>query len=496
MTDAADRPRRNWLRLRRLAVAVVLLAALVWIGRWCYVRATTRPPGAEPYELLMARLLPKVPNDVLPEMLEAVSLLPAEPYVGFDPLVATRGEWDPANRPVLRDAVRYLDLAETRRTLDAMRRLTGRRSAYDAQSAIYRPLRQVVKTLAAKARLRLERDQDASGAADDLLLALDQARMLYEQPVLISQLVAMGIDQVVCEDVRHLARDPRTPAPVLEKLAANMDAMKLPHRLALGDALGIEQQCLVAALDELYTRDGDGDGWLDVESLANRQLQAGFGIGVPADARSAWGGLWNVLSPSFRSREECARTIRAHFDAVAEADQLSGTAAMDRIEETARRADRYSVIDGPVRYWCYGIHRAAQLAVQSMMARHATRTIIAIELYRRAHGSLPADLNSLAAFSLAEPPLDWYADASFRYHVDGGAYKLYSVSQNRVDDSGTPSRYERWDDEGDYVFTVARRPANDRYYERERQNAYWPEDETDDSDEDGPTTTTADPNAP
>ncbi|HPK99390.1 MAG TPA: hypothetical protein PKW83_15705 [Verrucomicrobiota bacterium] len=62
---------------------------------------------------------------------------------------------------------------------------------------------------------------------------------------------------------------------------------------------------------------------------------------------------------------------------------------------------------------------------------------IALKRHRLRHGRLPPTLEALVPEFLTSVPHDWFADAPMRYRpVAGGAYELYSVSSDGVDDGG------------------------------------------------------------
>ncbi len=73
---------------------------------------------------------------------------------------------------------------------------------------------------------------------------------------------------------------------------------------------------------------------------------------------------------------------------------------------------------------------------------------IALKRHRLLHGRLPPTLEALVPEFLTSVPHDWFADAPMRYRpVAGGAYELYSVNSDGVDDGGD-SRNPRGDVRG------------------------------------------------
>ena len=64
------------------------------------------------------------------------------------------------------------------------------------------------------------------------------------------------------------------------------------------------------------------------------------------------------------------------------------------------------------------------------------RLAVALRLYRREHGSYPADLNALQPQYLPAVPLDPFMNKPFIYRREGKGFLLYSFGENRLDDGG------------------------------------------------------------
>lgn len=75
--------------------------------------------------------------------------------------------------------------------------------------------------------------------------------------------------------------------------------------------------------------------------------------------------------------------------------------------------------------------------------RRVLITAIALERYRRKHGSYPRSLNALAPEFLKTAPVDFIDGKPLRYRLkDDGHFLLYSIGLDCVDDGGTiPSRH-------------------------------------------------------
>lgn len=492
--DSNSAQPRPFARFRRLFPYLVMLAVLLYAGWWCFVRITHRPPGAEPYESIVRRISPPTTDDTLPELANLVASLPAMPYSGFDVDFANRGDWTPGERPVLADVIRYLELPGTRSALGNLRAFDGKAIAFDPLYNLYKPLRTAIKTLVADARYQVEANGDFNAAVEDLLCALRLAKLLHDQPTMISLLVAIGCERLTSVELGYVVRDPRMPRDVLEALPQRLADAASPATPNWPAVLQFERAVLVAGLDDFYTNPPTGEGWLDIEAFANIKWSPGFGIAGAGLSTS--GGLWNVFSPVFHSRRTCESKIDALLAVLADVAELRGLAAFDRLADYEHLADRLTILDGPLSMTLRNLHGSLKRTLQVHMERDALSAIIAIERYRRDHEQLPETLDVLVPDYLDALPLDWYADAPFGYRVDGDAYRLYSVNSNRRDD-GRPGDTQRWESEwelDDYDFTAPRPPSDsENYVESDRKNAYWPDDDADDTET---TTSDTDPKTP
>jgi hypothetical protein len=90
---------------------------------------------------------------------------------------------------------------------------------------------------------------------------------------------------------------------------------------------------------------------------------------------------------------------------------------------------------------------------------HFTRTALAVERFRLAHGRLPEKLNELVPQFLSVVPIDPFDGAPLRYHRLAKGYVIYSVGQDGHDDGGRekPADWKSSDKSTyDITFTVER----------------------------------------
>jgi hypothetical protein len=107
------------------------------------------------------------------------------------------------------------------------------------------------------------------------------------------------------------------------------------------------------------------------------------------------------------------------------------------------------------------VSRLPRIACQAQSAGDMAAIAIASERYRLAAGTLPAALDALVPQYLAKVPLDPIDRQPLRYRPADGAYVLYSVGANGVDDGGQVAHTGKADvgfDKGDWVWFSNRQP--------------------------------------
>jgi hypothetical protein len=154
-----------------------------------------------------------------------------------------------------------------------------------------------------------------------------------------------------------------------------------------------------------------------------------------------------VLQRAFRPW--IARSKRAQLVATEEAlaaarepwpGKLAAARALERRYAPAiqKATARRGVFDRLLSPYGYGIPIISVLpSGYELAARRVMLTALAIERYRRAHAeSLPASLNALVPAYLPAVPVDPFTGSAPVYKQANGAYLVYSVDANGVDDGG------------------------------------------------------------
>ncbi len=233
-------------------------------------------------------------------------------------------------------------------------------------------------------------------------------------------------------------------------LLTDADLTRLAH--ALGGAspsnLRLESNRAIVAdfLQRHYSDDGAGGGRLTVAALGELAP-----LESPADLIPDPRRLLEPLRASLTlpDRRAYGRTLARAMD------RAAGEQSMPLYERPGRARGEYLFgvpISSHGLFIAYPSDPDSYFGVLSglllqrervIMHRDATLTVIALELYKRRHGSYPQALTALVPDLLPTAPLDRYDGRPLRYALRDGRPLLYSVGNDRTDDGGHPPS-ARW----------------------------------------------------
>ncbi len=478
----------------RLAVGAALLAAF---GRYAYLRLTVMPP--RPMDRYYAGLCPeRTPSadDVTAELLPVLLTLgqditfncppppkgmawdwrqgglpsspdhPSVPPFGIlDVLDTLNGDWGPATRPHLQAVMAHLELGLTRRELDELRAWRGRAWCYctwaelSGQSGVvtHRKVRAAVKVLAADARYQHAQLHDTDAAWEDLKTGLWLADSLTPDS-LISILVSAACQQYCLDELRNMTLE-RDISPAL---AADMDAT-LRAISPLADrwrsAVRGEAAAWQAGVDACFTRDADGNGWLDVTVQAPYLLAVNRWSAPTAPPCSR---AWNLASVFYNDRRTVEAKLRRFVALLERVGTQPYADALSAFHGIEGHAAPFNVFDGRSFSAMTRIssRRAFQTVANGEASRRATRLIVALQRFKAEHGDYPDALAELVPGHIDTLPPDPFGAPSFTYRREGpDGYQLYSFGVNGKDDGGRPGtqRAGRMSEDGDQLFIYPRR---------------------------------------
>ncbi len=310
--------------------------------------------------------------------------------------------------------------------------------------------------------------KDAPRFAGDAEALVGLAMQAGENVTLIGQLVRFAILSLACDVIR-------------EGLAADFldeDSLtRIGHRLgATGDAgvrvtFDLEKKFLLDVVQRTYTDNGSGGGHLTYDGL--KQMYAMSDMSMPndpdaAEKRKQRDLELKLLSPisvlADAGREETvAQAEKMYAKAQTEADTpfwLRGDTSTDLdVERMNQQGTPISRKYQLLALLMPAFGKAGISGEQTRQVRDGTVVAIALEAYRRTHGTYPTTLGELAPRLLPTVPLDRYDGRALKYQRvgDGSSAKpvVYSVGVDRIDDGGVgPERIGN-----EYSMYVYRGPA-------------------------------------
>ena len=421
----AARRRKLWWYVR----LVVWPLLLIWFGWFAYVRWTT-PPAAfvdGPPALEQQR-------DPFSDLGTAISTLPPYPPTAANPQRAwiqvswlpdaLRGPWDPAARQEQADAVKHLSSPRVSKGLDRvveacdeLRAMGPNRPRCDQSGTgctlfmrgFGFGIESVINPLAIRARLHHTGQQDPAGALPDLRAALFlYALALEAEPRRYYH--DAGDSSVALLELLYMARELDLP-PTFASEMIHFFSDELPFSLSAALASqGLQATDIQGFLDEHYTDDGHGSGWLVLSTVDT----SFFGMtGVRPTRRS---GFWNLFSPLFNDRGTVTAKLTGLDSQLRDLDQLDYVGVCEALRRQSGMHARLTFLDGPlVDAVCSFDPLTLDHLFAAVMWRRATVVMLALSAYKHDHGRYPAQLGELVPDYLAELPDDLQAAAPFVY---------------------------------------------------------------------------------
>lgn len=313
-------------------------------------------------------------------------------------------------------------------------------------------LRRYARLLCFDARLAAETG-DGERAAESIRAVFDIARLIRQQPTLISDLVSQAIMTMGVSTLAEvLLRHPEA--------LSDGTLIELAHVLSMyaslaGDmeggplslSLHGERAMFMDAVQHIYSDDGRGDGRLTARGL--RTLSQLVTISVQGGGEDSGAGFGTMaVGPVVAAVASGRLRTVSEYDEVMRLVENRATTPMWKWT-IASSADLAVVartskgIGGPLdvgRLLTPALDRYVIGCNTSAMTREAGLTMIALELHRRRHGSFPERLEDLGRNVLPVRPIDRFTGQLLRYRRSGdGAesrYVLYSVGTDYTDDGG------------------------------------------------------------
>lgn len=279
-------------------------------------------------------------------------------------------------------------------------------------------------------------------AVEDLVGMLRLAAQVRTPPFLISQLVAMAIDQMVFKTlIDGLTAHPESFGDQdLEEIIAVL--ADLDDRRFMTD-LSLERLSFDDLSQRIYTDDGDGDGRLVLGAVPALNGNVGGGGPVTEDAES---GVFQFLLSPMLSRLTLSRAeATAIWDELFDQYELAaarpaweidrGSLGMIRGKPLAEFGSNpiEQVRLFPLPLLMPALDRAIIVSTILRTERDLALAVAGLEASRRRSGEWPPTLEDAGLVLSPQDPMD---GSTLRYRVFEGTPTLWSIGPDRDDDGG------------------------------------------------------------
>ncbi|MDX9911262.1 MAG: hypothetical protein RBS39_05480 [Phycisphaerales bacterium] len=292
------------------------------------------------------------------------------------------------------------------------------------------------------------RNDDADRVFEDIEAILAMGRHVREHPVLISDLVGIALGAVASEITKRTLTERPELLSREQLLALAHDFAAWNEGLPLLQFEG-ERAFFEDFLQRAFTDDGHGDGFMtsdglriamdaadDMLFLHDQQEPTRFISAAIEPVASV------VVAPRKEQQREYDRIMALVQDALA-AEPWESDEPLAVLQEESERSHSFRYL--PVRFLMPAFGRAITSARQGEADRNATLVAIALELYRREHGSYPTTLADLTPRFLPSVPRDPFDGQPLRYEVRDGVAHVWSIGADRKDDGGRATEKGPWD---------------------------------------------------
>lgn len=299
-------------------------------------------------------------------------------------------------------------------------------------------VRRMASMLSVDARRGAELSDPARVEADLSALQGLARQLRGSDRFLVTQLVALRIDDLMIDRLQRTIFEHAD-------LFSDGQLIGFAHGLAkprvAGDLIQVsgERPFFADILQRIYTDDGHGDGRLTLKGVQTIPRLAS----VPNDQDWGMNNAMVVASPVPMLIATRAEMTKA-YDGLMDQTEANFGQPIRTVDWAAFDSRIISVHRSPVGRMRYilvdmllpSFERAQASCERYLGERDGTEVAIALEMYKRRHGSYPASLEALAPQWLPEIPVDRITGDPIKYRLINGRPVVYSVGADRIDDGG------------------------------------------------------------
>lgn len=299
------------------------------------------------------------------------------------------------------------------------------------------PVRNMARWLSSAAVRDLhEGGRDA--AVENLVAMAHLGRALREEPILISQLVRLAVD--------NIGMGATWPALQTDGWS-DAQLERLQHAWQQAGAIGdiprtFEGERALGRIGMARLRDGRDPVTAPPPLDGGMETRPGRGL-LERISGYCTGMLWRRIFLWGEEYEYC-RMIQANIEMAREAIREGAWAPLKgQMTDCERRESNASFLERCRCSMAWGLAPALSRTMLSFF-RHETQremtvAAIALERFKLRHGSYPARLDELVPEFLPAAPRDFMDGKTLRYRKNAdGTFALWSVGENLVDDGGDP----------------------------------------------------------
>ena len=276
-------------------------------------------------------------------------------------------------------------------------------------------------------------------AIDDCFSVLKIARFCQGEAFFIEQLVGIAIEGAFNGMIKNILNRVEISESQLLAIQTNYKKIVKENERVI-DFTGEK----VVRLDEIqrgFTDDGKGDG---------RVLAKGLRF-IAKDQSSFFKGF---LLGGYPGKKETIDEVEKFFN---QADNFFEQTAFEQNKQQLKFKGNFFIWNGSVDF-----ERTSLLCWRFRSDRLALAAILAIKIYQKEKGQMPASLQQLVELGYLDSlPMDPFSDGALGYKITQDDFVLYSVGKDFQDDGGKveysdSGKVNQWKG-GDYIFWPTRK---------------------------------------
>lgn len=298
-------------------------------------------------------------------------------------------------------------------------------------------LRHFARLLQVHVRLAAEQG-NADEAAEDVVSLMRMARQLRRERGELSHLMSFAVFAVAANSVAEvLANNPDLlTEESLERISNAVSDYAGSSRITI-DFDG-ERDFTDDVIQRYFTDDGNGDGRVNAEGVANLSYAA-TGTHRPLSLQEHLFGPVTTFNLASRAEFQAQRDqiLARAAEECATPGWARKTSPLLDLEKSFDAAPELQTKYAMLSILLPALRKAAGSVDRINQDIDTARALLAIARYRHRHGSYPSTLSSLDPDLLAQAPLDMFDGQPLRYTLREAWPLLYSVGSDRRDDGGS-----------------------------------------------------------